>query len=238
MAQFHALIPAAGSGSRAGEAMPKQYRPLHGKPMLWHALQAFAQHPRIHRIHVVLSPDDAHFERHDWRAFDGRLDVLRCGGDTRAHSVLNGLRAISGSCPPDAMVLVHDAARPCVTRADIDRLIDEVGEDEAGGLLAEPLSDTLKRADAQARILRTEPREQLWRAQTPQMFRHGVLLRALTADESLDGITDEASAVERLGLRPRLVRCAATNLKVTYPGDFRLAELILQDAMRSQGGRQ
>jgi len=231
MAHFHALIPAAGSGLRAGEAMPKQYRPLNGKPMLWHAIQPFARHPGIHRIHVVLNPGDARFDEVDWAGLESRIEVLRCGGDSRAQSVLNGLRAIAG-CAPNDMVLVHDAARPCLTAGDIDRLIAEVGEDEAGGLLAEPLADTLKRADAHGRILKTEPREHLWRAQTPQMFRHSVLLRALTADDTLEGITDEASAVERLGLHPRLVRCAATNLKVTYPEDFRLAETIL--ASRAQ----
>jgi len=228
MANFHALIPAAGSGLRAGEATPKQYRPLNGKPMLWHALQPFRKHSRILRIHVVLGPVDEYFENFDWSEFDPRLQVLRCGGDSRARSVLNGLQAIAAECSPDDRILVHDAARPCLTVADIDRLIAEVGDGEAGGLLAEPVSDTLKRADAHARVLSTEPREQLWRAQTPQMFRHGLLLRALTRSAGLEGITDEASAVEQLGLQPLLVKSSAANLKVTYPEDFRLAEILLR----------
>ena len=234
MPNFHALIPAAGSGLRAGDAMPKQYRPLNGKPMLWHALQPFLRHARIARIHLVLNPNDEGFAKFDWREFDAKLDVLRCGGDSRAHSVLNGLREIGARCSPDDRILVHDAARPCLAVSDIDRLIAEVGDAEAGGLLAEPVSDTLKRADASGRILRTEPREQLWRAQTPQMFRHDVLLRALTRSASLDGITDEASAVEQLGLQPLLVKAGATNLKVTYPEDFGLAEILLKTRSERQ----
>ena len=228
MAQFHALIPAAGSGLRAGEAMPKQYRPLNGKPMLWHAVQPFFQHPRIRHIYVVLSARDETFASFDWSGFGARLRVLHCGGESRARSVLNGLAAMAGTCAPEDQVLVHDAARPCVTVDDIERLIVAVGDSEAGGLLGEPLSDTLKRTDTKGCILKTEPRDQLWRAQTPQMFRHGVLLHALSTSESLDGITDDAGAVERLGLHPLMVRPGSANPKVTYPEDFRLAELILK----------
>jgi 2-C-methyl-D-erythritol 4-phosphate cytidylyltransferase len=232
MPNYLALVPAAGSGSRIGGGLPKQYQSLGGRPMLVHALRALHRHPKIGRLYLVLSPDDVWFERFDWGEFGDALEVLRCGGDSRARSVLNGLLALSGKVGADDWILVHDAARPCLTRDAIDRLIAEAGDDPAGGLLAEPLADTLKRAGDDGHVLRTEPRDGLWRAQTPQMFGYALLLRALQQG-TLDGVTDEASAVERLGLRPKLVRSGATNLKVTYGEDLRLAEQILQ----SQAGQ-
>lgn len=226
MPKYFALIPAAGTGSRIGNATPKQYHPINGKSMLWHALRPFHAHPRIERIFLVLSPADAWFTELRWDQLSSKLEVLRCGGASRANSVLNGLQAIAGKVAADDQVLVHDAARPCLTGQAIDRLIEQVGDNEAGGILAEPLADTLKRADDGGHIVRTEPREGLWRAQTPQMFRYGVLVKALGAG-MLDGVTDEASAVERLGLHPLLVKSSAANLKVTYAEDLRLAEYVL-----------
>ncbi len=227
MSNCIALIPAAGSGSRIGSEQPKQYLPLAGKPMIWHAISTLAQHERIARVYVVLAPADGWFERHDWSAVSGKLRVLRCGGETRAASVLNGLRGMQGEVGGQDWVLVHDAARPCLTRSHLDSLIGGLENDPVGGILAVPVADTLKRADADSRILATEPRENLWQAQTPQMFRHGTLLRALEA-LGTQTPTDEARAIEHLGLRPKLVACDSTNLKVTYPRDIRLAELILQ----------
>src|SRR5262245_39996452 len=170
MPNYLALIPAAGSGSRIGGEAPKQYQLLDGRPMLFHALGALARHARIGRVHVVLSPDDTWFERFSWDVHAAKLEVHRCGGASRAQSVLNGLQAIAATTAADDRVLVHDAARPCLMVDAIDRLIAEVGDDAAGGLLAEPLADTLKRAGDDGRIVRTEPRDKLWRAQTPQMF--------------------------------------------------------------------
>lgn len=233
MPNYLALIPAAGTGSRIGGDAPKQYQLLDGQPMLFHALAALHRHARLGRLHVVLSPDDAWFERFAWDAYAGKLQVHRCGGASRAQTVLNGLKAIAGEAGTDDLVLVHDAARPCLTVEAIDRLIAEVGDDAAGGLLAEPLADTLKRAGDDGRIVRTEPRDKLWRAQTPQMFGYALLVRALQRGP-LEGVTDEASAVEGLGMRPRLVRGAASNLKVTYGEDLRLAEQIL----RSRAGQE
>jgi 2-C-methyl-D-erythritol 4-phosphate cytidylyltransferase len=161
-----------------------------------------------------------------WDEFESRLEVLRCGAESRAGSVLNGLRAIGDRVAGDDQILVHDAARPCLTLQLIDKLLAQVGDDRAGGLLAEPLADTLKRADVGGRILGTEPRDNLWRAQTPQMFHYDVLVEALAG--AGEGVTDEASAVERLGLSPLLVKSDATNLKVTYPEDLHLAEAILK----------
>ena len=227
MSKYFALIPAAGTGSRIGSPMPKQYQPINGRPMLWHALKPFNLHPGIERIFVVLSPSDTWFAQMRWDEFESRLEVLRCGAESRAGSVLSGLRAIGGRVAGDDRILVHDAARPCLTLQLIDKLIAQVGDDRAGGLLAEPLADTLKRADDGGRIVRTEPRDNLWRAQTPQMFHYDVLVKALAA--AGDEVTDEASAVERLGLSPLLVKSDATNLKVTYAEDLHLAEAILNN---------
>ncbi len=226
---YFSLVPAAGSGARMGGGMPKQYLPLAGRPLIFHALAALAAVAAIEKVFVVLAPDDAEWARHDWSELGDKLIVLRCGGDTRALSVTQGLRAMRKEVGPEDWVLVHDAARACLTVDHVEVLIGEAGIDPVGGILAVPLADTLKQAgeaaDGTARIVATVPREGLWQAQTPQMFRHGMLLDAL---EFAPAVTDEASAIEALGLRPRLVAADATNFKVTYPIDLQLAELILQ----------
>ncbi len=215
-----ALLPAAGVGARMQTDMPKQYLSIHGRPMLWHALQVFERHPRIERLYVVLSPADDWWSAHDWSGLR-KLAVLRCGGATRALSVLHGLRAMRDEVAADDWVLVHDAARPCFTAALLDRLLAEVGDDPVGGILAAPVADTLKREGKVRRIAETVPREGLWGAQTPQMFRHGLLLSAL--ERAGSGVTDEASAVEALGYAPRLVESDRSNLKVTFPDDLEVA---------------
>lgn len=226
MPRNFALVPAAGTGTRMGGDQPKQYHLLAGRPMIWHALDALCASPRIQRVFVVLGEEDGVWERFDWTALGVKLAILRCGGPTRADSVLNGLRAISAVAKPDDWVLVHDAARPCLSAAQLEGLIDQVGSDEVGGLLAVPVADTLKRAAPDRRIEATVPREHLWQAQTPQMFRYGLLQQALSCSRV---VTDEASAVEALGHRPLLVAADAGNLKVTYPSDMALAERILTD---------
>jgi 2-C-methyl-D-erythritol 4-phosphate cytidylyltransferase len=225
----YALIPAAGGGSRMGAECPKQYLPLLGKPLIWHALKALASVAAIERLFVVLAPDDALWSTHDWTGFADRMVVLRCGGATRAESVTNGLRAMREQVALSDWVLVHDAARCCLTPAHVEKLIAEVENDPVGGLLAVPVADTLKRAQEDSRVAVTVPREGLWQAQTPQMFRHGMLLDAL---ERAPIVTDEASAIEALGLQPKLVAADATNLKVTYPLDFQLAGWILENRGR------
>jgi 2-C-methyl-D-erythritol 4-phosphate cytidylyltransferase len=225
---YHALVPAAGSGSRMGETSPKQYLPLAGQPMIRHALATLCATPAVASVFVVLAPDDAHWPAVQMATLGPKLRILRCGGETRAHSVTNGLRAMAaelGAVDHD-WVLVHDAARPCLSLAMIDRLIAEVGADDAGGLLAVPVADTLKRCDEHGRARQTVPREGLWQAQTPQMFRHRLLLDAL---DFAPQVTDEASAIEALGLSPRLVAADISNLKVTYPLDLQLAEWILNN---------
>jgi 2-C-methyl-D-erythritol 4-phosphate cytidylyltransferase len=223
------LLAAAGSGSRISSRSPKQYAPLAGKPMLWHSLAAlFAAEPET--VFVVLAPADEQFARHDWSAFENRLEPLYCGGETRRDSVYNGLVAASAVIDTEDFVLVHDAARPCLPRADLERLVAECSADRVGGILAIPLAETAKRvakdeAGAQ-RIAATEDRSQLWLAQTPQMFRAGLLLEAL--HDAKRGVTDEAQAIEQMGLRPRLVLGSRENLKVTYPEDLAIAEAILK----------
>ena len=225
----YGLIPAAGQGARLGGETPKQYLELRGEPMLLHAVRALLSSPLVEVAFVVLSPDDERYATHDWRAFGDRVAPLWCGGATRRDSVLNGLVAMANVVNPDEWVLVHDAARPCLARADVERLIEAVGDDENGGILAVPLADTLKRDDGAGRIAATEPRERLWLAQTPQMFRHGTLLRALGG---AGAATDEASAVEGLGLKPKLVPGDLRNLKVTYAGDLPTAAALLETGTR------
>lgn len=225
MPRHYAIVPAAGSGSRFGAEMPKQYLPLAGRPLIFHTLAALCRCPRIDRVWVVLSPDDGWWRDYDWRELGAKLETVFCGGATRAQSVANGLAAAQTAAADEDWMLVHDAARPCISQAMLAALCDELADDPVGGLLAVPVADTLKRADGEQRVAATEARDGLWQAQTPQMFRYGVLRRALARQ---DGVTDEAGAIEALGLRPKLVRGDASNLKVTYPADLRLAELILQ----------
>lgn len=228
MNDYYGLIPAAGSGSRMGGALPKQYLELAGKPMIYHAVRRLADSPRIRRVYVVVSPEDGYWDQYDWQEFAPKLSLLRCGGATRADSVRNGLTAMTREMEESDWVLVHDAARPCLSAQLLDRLLDEASDDPAGGLLAVPVADTLKRADATRHVSITELREALWQAQTPQMFRHKMLQQAL--DRMGDAVTtDEASAIEALGYRPLLVAADNCNFKVTYPRDLYLARLILEN---------
>jgi 2-C-methyl-D-erythritol 4-phosphate cytidylyltransferase len=222
-----ALIPAAGVGARMGAGHPKQYLPLAGKAMLLHALETFALHPLIEHSFVVVSAEDGYIDDvlAAQKHLQDRVTVLRHGGKTRQASVLNGLRAIRDQLADSDWVLVHDAARPGLTRGLIDRLVHALKDDAVGGLLALPVVDTLKRSDVQSRSQETVSRENLWAAQTPQMFRYGLLKHAL---ESATNVTDEASAIEALGQYPKLVEGSPRNFKVTMPHDVALAELHLK----------
>ena len=221
---FFGLIPAAGAGERMGHGSPKQYFQLLGRPMLYHSVNALLASGRIETVFVVLAPGDREFRQHDWREFGERIAPLYCGGPTRHDSVLNGLVAAASTVQPEDWVLVHDAARPCLGQRELRRLLDTLATDDVGGILAMPVTDTIKRAGPAGDILATESREHLWQAQTPQMFRHGLLLQALSRSAKL---TDEAGAVEALGFKPKLVRGSAANLKVTHAEDLRLAHAIL-----------
>ena len=218
-----ALVPCAGVGTRAGAGGPKQYARVGGRPVVGHTLAALGGVTRIENTLVVLSPEDAEFEAHV-PGFAGW--VARCGGDTRAATVTNGLAELRArGVREHDWVLVHDAARCLVRPAWVDALIAACLPDGVGGLLALPLADTLK-AEEGGRVAATVPREHKWAAQTPQMFRLGLLERALR--EAGAGVTDESSAVEALGLAPRLVPGALENLKLTWPADFALAERLLE----------
>jgi 2-C-methyl-D-erythritol 4-phosphate cytidylyltransferase len=229
MSKFFAVIPAAGSGSRMGNSLPKQYLPLAGRPMIYHAVHTLCISPEITSVFVILSPEDREWLKHDWSEFSSKLIVFNCGGETRAMSILNGLKAASEESfiDNDDWVMVHDAARPCLSEELLKKLLDELSDDAVGGLLAVPLSDTLKRGGTNNRVQKTEPRKDLWQAQTPQMFRYKLLLDALCKPDSLT-MTDDASAVEALGLCPKLVLGDVSNIKITYPKDLVLAELILR----------
>lgn len=234
MTEFIALIPAAGSGSRIGGEVPKQYQSLVGKPMIYHALDTLYCIDRISTICVVLAPDDVEWEQYDWSKFADKIQIFNCGGTTRATSVTNGLKVLRTTkhVQDQDWILIHDAARPGLSSILVEQLLDQLMDDRVGGLLAIPLADTLKRADEIDRVKHTEPREHLWQAQTPQMFRAKLLLDAL--EKAPDNITDDASAVEALGFSPKLVMGDTNNFKVTYPQDLKLAELILQERLQSK----
>ncbi len=225
--RYFGLVPAAGGGTRFGA--PKQYAHIDGAPMIRHAVASLASAREIETIFVVLAPGDERFRKLDWGSLAARIEPLYCGGATRSESVLNGLIALAPALEGDDWMLVHDAARPCLAREDLRRLIDEVKDSDAGGILATPVADTLKRSDDARGIVATEPREGLWQAQTPQMFRYAMLLRALRAAPH---VTDESAAVEAAGHHPLLVEGSRANFKVTYAGDLPLAELILSGMKR------
>ena len=225
MSRFIALIPAAGVGERFGAGKPKQYVEIAGKTVLQHTLEIFLHHAEIDNVVVVLSPHDAFFPTllHD------KLTVLRCGGATRAESVRNGLQALleQGLADEADVILVHDAARCCLPPAALSRLLHEAGERAEGGILAIPVADTLKRAASTGQIEATVARAGLWQAQTPQLFRAGLLQQALSVSD-LSVVTDEASAVEQLGIQPCLVLGDIRNLKLTLPQDEELVRLLLE----------
>lgn len=226
--RYWAMVPAAGAGKRMGSAVPKQYLSLAGRPVIAHTLASLLDHPRIDGVAVAIGAGDEW-----WPTVAAELNAAKplrvvTGGAERCHSVLNGLEALSEPAQPEDWVLVHDAARPCLTGGDLDRLIDTLADDPVGGLLAVPVRDTLKQADDAGRVAATVDRSRLWHALTPQMFRLGMLheaLRAALARGLL--VTDEAAAMEAAGFAPRLVEGRADNLKITRPEDLALAEFYL-----------
>jgi 2-C-methyl-D-erythritol 4-phosphate cytidylyltransferase len=232
MAYFHVIIPAAGAGSRMAESaksvLPKQYMPLAGKPIISHTIQTFFLHPRIASIHVALSADDLF-----WRELPldpaSKLKLHYTGGSSRSETVLNTLLSINVA--DDDWVLVHDAARPGLTHALLDKLLNTLENDAVGGLLALPVADTLKKSGENHKIEQTVERTDLWQAQTPQMFKYGVLKHALQANSRAASgpvFTDEAEAIEALGLQPTLVQGELRNLKITYPQDLILLEALFK----------
>lgn len=229
MTRHIALVPAAGVGVRFGADMPKQYVSINGQTVLQHTLNTLLSAVNISTVLVVVSAQDQWIDRiYPPHALPEKLHILRCGGATRAESVRNGLAAAmnAGCLKNEDWVLVHDAARCCLTAAALQRLITAADNHAVGGLLAVPVADTLKRADAHQSAAETVRRAGLWQAQTPQMFRTALLLRALTAAD-LSVVTDESSAIEALGLQPLLIAGDTANIKLTQPQDVRLAAMLL-----------
>lgn len=226
-ARYFGLIPAAGRGSRFGGELPKQYQALRGRAILAYAVDALAIHTPLARVYVVHAEDDKRCAQVTGPGY--RLTTMPCGGATRAASVRNGLAALRGELTDEDWVLVHDAVRPCLPKDALRRLLEEVADDAVGGLLAMPVADTLKREDKNGRVAATEPRAGLWQAQTPQMFRYGVLWDAYQRSGALDA-TDEAEAVEKAGKQPKLVMGSSANFKITFPADLLIAEAILHAA--------
>lgn len=223
-----AVVPAAGVGTRMGAEIPKQYLPLEGATVIEHSLRRLAAHPAVRGIVVVLGADDPHWPR---LKIDLAIPLITTeGGVERAHSVRNGLQRLDAMANPRDWVLVHDAARPCLRRSDLDRLLSELATHSTGGLLALPAADTMKRTDARGNVIATVDRQHLWRALTPQMFRLQDLSRALTdALNQGRAVTDECSAMERYGHRPLVVEGHPDNLKITTPADLELARLYLRE---------
>ncbi|MCG5516230.1 MULTISPECIES: 2-C-methyl-D-erythritol 4-phosphate cytidylyltransferase [unclassified Ectothiorhodospira] len=235
--KFWAVIPAAGVGSRMQADRPKQYLPLDGRTVIEQTLDIFLRHPRIAGVVVAVSHDDAYFPSL-CPVTDKPFQVVD-GGAERCHSVLNALRGLEALAHPEDWVLVHDAARPCLSDDDLERLIETLRDDPVGGILATPVRDTKKRATPDGYIAATVDRADLWRAFTPQMFRLATLASAL--EKALeDGfmVTDEASALEHAGHAPRLVEGSAENIKITRPEDLRLAEFYLAERRRASTIRE
>lgn len=225
--RFWPILPAAGVGSRMQADRPKQYLPLQGRLLIDHTLQVMLSYPRFAQLVLVLSPADPYWPSSDY-ARDPRI-IRAAGGAERCHSVLNGLTALDGLAAADDWVVVHDVARPCLRHSDLDTLLDNLTD--PGAILASPVRDTMKRGrveNGQVVIDRTVEREQLWHALTPQVFRYAQLQQALQTCLARGlTVTDEASALEQLGLSPRLVEGRADNIKVTRPDDLALASLFL-----------
>ena len=224
---FWAVMPAAGVGRRMGGRVPKQYLELNGRAVIDHAIERILLHPTVDGLYLALSDEDQWWDETE---FAGHPDLVRVsGGVERCHSVFNALQALRSRAAADDWVLVHDAARPCVRRADIDHLVAMLRTHEVGGLLGRPVHDTMKRTDSADRVVSTVERSHLWHAFTPQMFRFAILFDALR--DALDSgfmVTDESSAVERAGRQPVMVECHADNLKITRPEDLPLAAYYLE----------
>ena len=229
--QYWVVIPAAGVGKRMLVDQPKQYLPLCGKTVIEHTLGCFGQDSRFSGIVVAISSGDEYWQS---LALESQVPLYETeGGEERCFSVLNGLRCLQSLARETDWVLVHDAARPCLRRTDLDHLIQQLGTHSVGGLLGLPVADTLKLCGGNQRVKRTVDRSGLWRALTPQMFRYGKLLAAMEAAvQHPQRITDEASAMEMAGYEPVMVEGSWDNIKITHPQDLKQAEMILRNRSR------
>lgn len=224
--KFWAVVPAAGVGKRMGSNTPKQYLEINGKPVLEHTLERLLSVPSLSGVFVALGAEDGYWD--DLSSSKDSRVFAAPGGRERADSVLSALRSMDSVADPEDWVLVHDAARLCITREDIEKLIQTLAQDPIGGILALPVSDTLKTVQ-DLRILNTPDRSVIWRALTPQMFRYGLLRDALSSAQAEGRIvTDEASAIEQSGYQPRIVEGRPDNIKITRPEDLELAAFYLE----------
>lgn len=232
---YWAVLPAAGVGRRMGSAIPKQYLELAGRTVIEHTLDVFVADTRIRGVVIALDPADGYWGA---TAYAEHPKVMRAdGGAERCHSVLNALSALAERAHAEDWVLVHDAARPCLRAADLDRLIETLSDDPVGGLLGVPVRDTMKRVRAAERIDATLDRAALWHAFTPQMFRLGALHAALSDALAADHlVTDDAAAMERMGQDPRLIEGHSDNIKITRAEDLPLARFYLEQQGRLDGG--
>ena len=237
---YFVVIPAAGKGKRFSPSgdIVKQHASLLGKSILQRAIEPFVAHQKIKSVVVVLSPDEPDLRGNESYAEHQKLSFTRTGGGTRAETVINGIRSFGAFAKPEDWILVHDAARPLVTTALIDRLISNVMDDSAGGLLACRLVDTIKSSDDRNRVASTTDRSKLWAAQTPQMFRRNVLEQALSMLSDLNDITDESAAIEALGIKPLLVESDSSNFKITYAHDLDRAKIVLAQRNSMRGGNK
>lgn len=223
---YYVIIPAAGEGKRFSETLPKQYWQLAGRPVLSHVVDFFLSFPFIEKIVVALKQEDKHW--HSIPCFQNSKVISVIGGKERFLSVLQALSSLQNEINAEDWVLVHDACRPCLKKEDFLQLIETLKKDSIGGILGVPICDTLKRVDPQQNILETPDRQALWQAQTPQMFRYGILYDAMkTAAKQRVSITDEAMALEYMGYLPKIVLGSTSNIKITWPEDLLLAEAIL-----------
>ncbi|MDE3208500.1 MAG: 2-C-methyl-D-erythritol 4-phosphate cytidylyltransferase [Pseudomonadota bacterium] len=222
--QCYALVPAAGNGSRMQEKIPKQYLQLLDHPLIWYSLVSLL-HPLIEHIYVILAPDDAHFFLMEGLVFSGRVTPLYCGGQSRSESVRNGLKYLSSTLHPSDFILVHDAARPCLSPENLEQLIKQGRQNPEGAMLGLPVADTIKRANSDGFVTNTVDRQGLWIAQTPQMFQYGLLSRAY--EQATLRETDESQVMEAAGYPVKLVPGSVENLKVTWPNDLNIARFII-----------
>jgi len=231
---FWVVVPAAGVGRRMGGPVPKQYLELQGRRVIDHTIERLLLHPQVDGLYLALGEQDDWWEGTE---FSAHPDLVRVdGGRERCHSVLNALLALARRAAPEDWVLVHDAARPCIRRSDIDQLISRLVDHPVGGLLGVPVRDTMKRTGAEDDVVQTVERERLWHAYTPQMFRFALLSEALQGALNAGFlVTDEASAVEWAGHRPVMVEGHPDNLKITRPQDLHLAAYYLDQQAGEQG---
>ena len=225
MENIHLIIPAAGESSRMGSTTPKQFSNFHGKTILEYVESIFSKLATIKTITIALNKKQKYIESLNCQ-FSNKTTLIDCGGSNRSETVLNALNIIGEDIQKKDWIMVHDAARVGITESLVNNFIQEVVDDEVGGILAIPALDTIKRVDKKQQIIRTEKRDEIWLAQTPQMFRFDLLNKALTSFKG--NPTDESEAIEAFGLSPKIVKGSLVNFKITYPDDLMRVEKLIQ----------